>query len=75
MNDNALIKEKQKIEMHEWLNEWRIGTKGIFGGWVKDEVEVINVEWYRGYPILHLKATTGAVYYCKYGGRKYLLHI
>jgi len=63
---------KNQAEIEAWLSNWPIGKQGIFGGRHKEEVKVVGVEWNRGFPTLELRATTGHVYYCLYGARKYL---
>jgi len=47
-------------EMEAWIAEWPIGSRGMFGGRIKEEVKVVGV----------LVATTGHTYYCKYGMRR-----
>ena len=60
-------------EMEAWVAEWPAGSKGIFGGRVKEDVKVVGVEWERGFPTLELVATAGHTYYCKYGMRRDLM--
>jgi len=59
-----------KEEMESWVAEWPIGSRGIFGGRIKEEVKVVGVDWERGFPTLELVATTRHTYYCKYGMRR-----
>jgi len=56
-------------EMESWVAQWPIGSRGMFGGRVKEDVKVVGIEWDRGFPTLELVATTGHTYYCKYGMR------
>lgn len=63
---------RNKTVIDSWLADWPVGAKGVFGARVKEEVKVTGVDWSRGWPTLELLATTGHVYYCKYGDRNYL---
>lgn len=63
---------KQQAEMDSWLAEWPVGSKGIFGGRIKESVTVVDVLWDRGFPTLKFIATTGNTYYCMYGMRRAL---
>lgn len=63
-----------KTAMESWVADWPIGSKGIFGGRIKEDVMVVGIEWDRGFPTLELTATTGHAYYCKYGARHQLHH-
>ena len=63
---------RERAEIDSWVAGWPVGSKGIFGARVKEKVTVIGVDRSRGWPTLELLATTGHVYYCKYGTRQYL---
>lgn len=59
-------------EIEAWLAQWPIGSKGRFGGRIKETVTVVAISWCYGFPTIELNATTGHTYYCKYGTRREL---
>ena len=69
------MSRKQQQEMESWVAQWPVGSKGLFGGRVKETVKVVGATWERGFPTLELVATTGHTYYCKYGMRHSLQRV
>lgn len=67
--------KRPTLEMQNWVNEWPIGSKGIFGGRFKHHITVVDIEWDKGFPTLRITEDgTGLTYYCKYGWRHNLRH-
>lgn len=65
---------KYRQDMEAWLNQWPVGSRGLFGGRTKSRVTVQDHIVEHGTCVLKLKSEEGYDYYCLYVARRYLTH-